>query len=329
MDTSFPEGESAALSLALQAPREFTLALRRPPWAGEGFKVNVNGEEIAELPKPGSYVELKRTWKDGDRVSLVLPKTLRLERLPDNTNRAAILWGPLVLAGDLGPESILRGRNRNPNAAPVFVAAGLPVADWLTPVPDKPGHFRSREVGRESDVDLLPFYQLHRRSYAVYWDLFTPAEWEKKAAEIAAERERQHKLELATVGFAQPGEMQPERDFNMQGEETSTDRVMGRPARRGRKWFSFDLPVDPSHPMGLVVSYYSDEWRKRTFNILVEGQKVGEQSIEKGGPVRFFDVQYAVPAALVQGKQKVTVRFEATNTNEIAAVFGIRMIRTD
>ena len=41
----------------------------------------------------------------------------------------------------------------------------------------------------------------------------------------------------------------------------------------------------------------------------------------------FFDAEYAIPAALVKGKQKVTVRFQATNGNEIAAVFGIRMIR--
>ena len=123
--------------------------------------------------------------------------------------------------------------------------------------------------------------------------------------------------------------MQPERDFNMQGEDTSTDRVMGRASRRGAKWFSFDLPVDPSHPTALVVTYYSDEWRKRTFDVLVEGQKVGDQIIEKGGPVRFFDVEYAIPSNLVQGKQKVTARFQATNGNEIAAVFGLRIIRAD
>src|SRR2546430_11813546 len=33
-----------------------------------------------------------------------LPKTLRTEPLPDNPNRLALMWGPLVLAGDLGQE---------------------------------------------------------------------------------------------------------------------------------------------------------------------------------------------------------------------------------
>jgi uncharacterized protein len=203
------------------------------------------------------------------------------------------------------------------------------VAEWLKPVSGKPGSFRTEGVGRDQDVDLAPFYRLHRRTYAVYWDLFTPKEWEKKSAELAAERERQRKLELATVGFAQPGEMQPERDFNMQGEDTSADRVMGRPCRRGRKWFSFDLPVEAGRPMALVVTYYSDEWRKRTFDILVEGQRVGDQVIEKGGSPRFFDVEYAVPAAATGDKKKVTVRFQATHGNEIAGVFGLRMIRAD
>ena len=64
--------------------------------------------------------------------------------------------------------------------------------------------------------------------------------------------------------------------------------------------------------------------------ILVDGQRVGEQTVEKNGAVpHFFDVEYAIPAASVKDKQKVSVRFQATNGNEIAAVFGIRMIRAD
>jgi hypothetical protein len=51
--------------------------------------------------------------------------------------------------------------------------------------------------------------------------------------------------------------------------------------------------------------------------------------IEKGGALRYFDVEYPVPAELVKGKKSVTVRFEATQGNEIGAVFGIRMIRAD
>lgn len=347
METDFPEGASATLQLTVAAPREFTLALRRPFWAGAGFSVRVNGEEIAParpvaagsaaggsrrgdppaVPPTSSFVELKRTWKTGDTIAVTLPKTLRLEPLPDNPRRVAVLWGPLVLAGDLGPED--GGPKSTLDDVPVFVAAERPVADWLKPMPGQPGHFRTEGVGKDREVDFVPFYRLHRRTYGIYWDVFTPQEFEQRAAELAAQREKQRKLAAATVGYAQPGEMQAERDANLQGESTEPVRVLGRPGRRGTKWFSFDLPVDPAHPLALVVTYNHDEWQQRTFDILVDGTRVGQQTIERRGPMRFFDVEYAVPAEAVRGKQKVTVKFQATGGNEIGAVYGLRMIRAD
>jgi hypothetical protein len=347
METDFPAGESATLRLAVASPRQLTIALRRPFWVGEKFSVKVNGQAVApELlggagaeggnrrggagptPATSSYVELKRTWKDGDTITLTLPKTLRLEPLPDNPRRVAMLWGPLVLAGDLGAEDGPR-RGGNQDAVPVFVSAERPVAEWLKPVPNQLGNFRTDGVGRATDVDFVPFYRLHRHTYAIYWDLFTPQEWDQRAAEIAAQSDRQRKLEAATVGFVQPGEMQAERDANMQGEDTEPIRLQSRPGRRGGKWFSFDLPVDPAHPLALVVTYNHDEWQERRFEVLVEGARVGEQTIDRRGPMRFFDVEYAVPAEAVKGKQKVTVKFQAGNGSEIGAVFGIRVIRTD
>jgi DUF1680 family protein len=333
LDTDFPEGESATLKLTLKSPRQFTLALRRPSWAGAAFMVKINGQPVKDLETPGSYIELSRRWKTGDTVAVTLPKTLRLEPLPDRNRVAAIMWGPLVLAGDLGPENRTGGGFPQPVSVPVLVAAERPLTDWLKPVSGKPGAFRSDGVGRDSDVDLVPFYRLHRRTYCVYWNLFTPAEWEKEAAEIAAERERQRKRDAATVSFAQPGETQPERDYTPQGEETSTVRVAGRPGRRAKKWFSLDLAVDPAHPMAMIVTYHSEERQARTFDILVDGERIGEQALERYPPGsssgRFFDVEYAIPSNIVKDKRKVSVRFQAKGGNETAAVFAVRMVRAD
>ncbi len=341
MDTDFPEGESATLKLSMQSPKQLTLALRRPYWAGAGFSVKINGQAVGDLPPPDSYVELKRLWKNGDTISLVLPKTLREEPLPDNPRRVALMWGPLVLAGDLGTARFGGGRRgRGSGAAstatqpgvPVFVAVDKPVADWLKPASDKPGTFRTDGVGRSKDVDFMPFYQLHRHTYGVYWDLFTPQQWEQKSNAYTAEQEKQQKLKEATVAFVQPGEMQPETDFNFQGEGSTAVRVMERAARRGTKWFSFDLPVEQDHPMTLIATYNSGERKECTFDILVDGKKVGEQKIERITPeqdARFFDVEYKIPAETLAGKAKVTVRFEAVSGTEIAAVCGLRMIRAD
>jgi DUF1680 family protein len=79
METNFPEGDSATLKLTVDRPKSFTISVRRPSWAESGFQLKVNGKLMASDSKPGSYVDIRQTWKTGDTVSLVLPKTLRIE----------------------------------------------------------------------------------------------------------------------------------------------------------------------------------------------------------------------------------------------------------
>jgi hypothetical protein len=372
MDTDFPMGESATLTMSLASPKQLTLALRRPFWAGEGFSVWINGRAFDTSdtdPRPpregrqdapddprglrrydsdylaSAYVEIDRQWRNGDTVQIALPKTLRLEPVPDNPRRASIMWGPLVLAGDLGPEPERRRSEGDgdeqhvPPKVPVFVAADRPVAEWLKPVAGSPGTFRSDGVGREPDesgrtvdVTFVPMYALHRRLYSTYWDFFTPAEWAEEKAEYAAAAERVRRLEAATVAYLEPGEAVFDRPFNFQGGEDSVpQRILGRPGRRGGSWFSYDVPVQADHPMTMILTFYSLDRRgtPASFDILIDGQVIATQDVDRSEPPRFFDLEYEIPARLVAGKESVTVRFEAAEGSQIATVFGIRMIRGD
>jgi len=331
-DTDFPEGESATLKVTAKAPKAFTLSLRRPSWAGNGFAVAVNGAPVPNLPAAGSYVDVKRTWKTGDVVSLVLPKALRLEPLRDNTRMAAVMWGPLVLAGDLGPAPE-RVESDPPQPVgprppvPLLVAAGRPVTDWLKPEAAQAGAFRSEGVGKDSDVAFVPFYRLHRRTYSAYWDIVTPSEYETRVTERAAEQERLRKLEAATVAAVPIGDAEAEKAFKQQGEVTNIVRADGRPGRRAAKWFSYEVPVDSARPSALVVTYNSDTRQRRVFEIFADGQRVGQQTIERSSVSRFFDVEYHLGPDLTRGKDKVVVRFEAASGSEVAPVFGIRIVR--
>ena len=145
---------------------------------------------------------------------------------------------------------------------PVLVAAERPVGEWVKSVPKSPGTFRTEGAGRERDVELVPFYRLHRRTYAAYWDLFTPAEYEAHTAALAAEAARLGRLEAATVAFIEPGNRERDQAFNQQGENTSVARVEGRTGRGGRGWFSYDLPLD-STPARASASRRSREARSR------------------------------------------------------------------
>ena len=175
MDTNFPEGDSATLKLTVAKPRKFVLAVRRPVWAGDGFTRKVNGNPVKPTSGPGSYVELDRTWKTGDTVSIHLPRTLHVEGLADDRNRAALMWGPLVLAGDMGPE---QRRSWPTEPVPSLITDNRPIGEWLEPVPQQTGSFRTEGVGRliggpQQEIGLVPFYRLHRRTYSIYWDLYT------------------------------------------------------------------------------------------------------------------------------------------------------------
>lgn len=365
METGFPDGDTAKIALTLPAPKAFTLAVRRPAWAGDNFSVKVNGAAI-ELPPfaslrggaaagranaPGNegqfaqesaYVEINRTWKTGDVVELALPKSLHFEATPDNKNVAAVMWGPLVLVGNLGPRREPRRGEDTPDSqlvAPVLVGADKVITDWITPDGTKAGHFVVKGLAKNpaqptvpGDVSLQPFYRTHRRTYSVYFDVLNPAEFDAKAAAIAAERERIKKLEAATVGFVQPGEMQPERDYNYQSnpEQRQIGRAAGRPNRGGTGAFSFDMPVDATKPMSLVVTFYNELGLAPTagnFDILVDGTSIAKFSPNQTA-TGFWDATYAIPANLIAGKTKVTVKFQANGNGRIAPVFGVRTVRS-
>jgi len=360
METGFPDGDTAAMTVRLPEPREFTLAVRRPHWAGDGFRVRVNGREIGQPPlarlragtaggrnlpnedthrDAGSFVALARVWRSGDRIELDLPKSLRLEPVPDNPSVAAIVWGPLVLAGHMGPRR--EGRAQAERAAvPVFVVGERPVAEWVSPAGARHGDFLARQAARApaapaapTDVALTPFHRTHRRSYSVYFDVIGPAEFEARVAALAAERERVARLEAATIAFVRPGTPESESPYGYRSEpaDRPVQRGGGRTARAGPGWFSYELPVEPGD-LALVITYRNEPGvppPPSDFEILVGGAPLGRFSPDAGAG-EFYDARYHLPANLTRGKDRVTVRFQAIGTGttaRIAPVFGVRVIR--
>ena len=97
-ETDFPAEETTVLTIRAQNPVETTVYLRYPSWS-KGVKVFVNGKKIAVKQKPGSYIAITRLWKDGDRITADYPMCLRVETTPDNPQKGALVYGPVVLAG--------------------------------------------------------------------------------------------------------------------------------------------------------------------------------------------------------------------------------------
>jgi DUF1680 family protein len=94
---TYPDEARIQLDFTLSKAREFTLCLRIPAWA-EGASISLNGKRILAPAIPGTFAELRRKWKTGDRVELEFPMKVRLEALDSrHGDLVALVSGPLVL----------------------------------------------------------------------------------------------------------------------------------------------------------------------------------------------------------------------------------------
>jgi hypothetical protein len=309
--TRFPDEPSTVLTIMCEEPVEVSLCIRHPYWIEKGMTVAVNSQPVSLMSTPSSYAVLRRTWQDGDRVEVKLPMSLHLESMPDNPDRVAVLYGPIVLAGDLAPVDDLAATR--PDFVPVLLTGGRPVYEWMEPVSDQPCVFRTQDVGRPHDVTMKPFFRTHDRRYSIFWDLFTEDHWQAKQAEYQAELERRRRMEAATVDYLQPGEMQPERDHNLRGQRTEAGDALGRRWRHAVDggWFAFTMEVLPDEPMQLACTFWGSDAGGRTFDILIDEEKLVTQTLEHNKPGAFYDEIYAIPTSLTEGKSQVTVTFQA------------------
>jgi len=177
-DTKFPDDAGTAFTLRLERPVQMAVRLRVPAWVESDGAVRVNGTRLDAFASPGSYLTLTREWRDGDRVEMDLPMRLHIEAMPDDPHEVAVLYGPLVLAGDLGGEGLKPELIVGPNApemkrvpkidVPVLRAAGADPDSWIEHG-DKPMMFRTR--GQQKDVALAPLNSLFEKRYTVYWQM--------------------------------------------------------------------------------------------------------------------------------------------------------------
>ena len=173
--TNFPENDRTTLIVHETSATPWIMRLRIPAWTSDRNVVSVNGHALDVAGAPGSYLNIDRRWKAGDRVELTLPMRLTAEPLPDAPTQQAFLYGPIVLAGQfpLGTLDFDLQHNQGPEiqeAASVVVPAlqskGLPVEKWIQPIPGKALTFRV--TGQEEEITLKPLNQSWER-FAVYW----------------------------------------------------------------------------------------------------------------------------------------------------------------
>lgn len=190
LDTAYPRDGAVRLVVAGGGPARATVRVRCPGWAAGPLALSVNGARIGAGGSPGSYASVTRDWVKGDVLSFVVAMAVRTEALPDNPRKVAFLYGPAVLAGDLGPgpgaSSYARDQRDNLGAPPVPVPAlvlgAVPPEAALVRSPDGSLVFHTEGFERPRGLTLRPFWEIGHDRYTVYWDLEAGQDWRYRDA---------------------------------------------------------------------------------------------------------------------------------------------------
>jgi len=322
-ESNLPANDKINFTINTLKPVTLAIRIRKPHWALNPA-ININGEPQQITADAQGYFVLNRKWKNNDKITFTTPENLYTEAMPDNANRRAIFYGPVLLAGILG--------NTEPDplkGVPVFVTSETNPNNWLQMVDKNQFSFRTVNVSKPEEVKLIPFNQTKDEYYSVYWDVFTPELWAVQQKAYDGQKKKQQELEARTTDLLRMGEMQPERDHNFSGENaiTGEDHQKKWRSTENGGYLLYEMKVDVNAQNTLINTYWDMDNRGRVFDILIDGVKLSTEDLNKYKESRFYDISYTIPIELTKGKQKVTVKLLPKQGNSAGPVYGSRMVK--
>ena len=360
-ETQFPFEPKTTLTIGKSG--HYTIAVRHPAWAAEGYQIKVNGQVFssitAEKGTP-TYIPVTRKWKKGDRIEITLPMALRYEECPNYADYIAFKYGPILLAAQTSPEGEKlqneyagagrmdhapgsMGTSKNLLSAPLLIGSRADVLSRITPQDLSKLTF-TIDASREgvetyhwSTLTLQPFYQIHHARYSCYWYQQTP---EGFAASTMAQTEAANEALVArTLDFVVPGEQQSEAgheyNYSTNSGKGSYNGESYRDAQAGG-YVQYTLFNAKGEADGLAVMCRftrADKGRKAA--LLVDGEKIADVVIPDQVPNAengFFNVEYPIPAALLkdaqgQAKRQFAVRLAATEGTLNPGLYYLRLVK--
>ncbi len=337
----FPDEARTELLVEGDAAQHFTLALRRPEWMNGGVPaVTVNGEAVSPDTTTAGYLTLTREWAPGDRLMLKLPMSTYLEGLPDGSDYYAVLYGPLVMAAETGTEDlaglvaddsrmghVAAGPTVPLGEAPVLLGDPATLADSFRLSGSGPLALIAPGViypESASGLVLKPFFRVHDARYMVYWRVTTRedlAAWQdfQQEQETAARA-----LEALTIDRVSPGEQQPEVEHGYAGQDARSGTREDRHFRSSRDYFAYTLSDPSGAAERLQLTYFGGE-KGRTFDILLNGEKLATVELEDDLAPVFYTRDYTLPKGVSRG-EKLEVRFVAHPDSATASIFDVRLL---
>ena len=309
-ETGFPESPGTRLIIQAKKPVTFALKIRVPKWSDHGVGVSINGKETQVTSSPGSYLILERSWRNGDRIDVKFQMSLHLDPMPDDPTIAAIMYGPIVLAGKLdegGLADSLRygpmGPQLPPVLAPIFVTNGGTLDSWIERVPGNRLKFRTKGIGTPRDVELVPLKDIADERYAVYWNFFTKPAWEEARRE--SERLAGKRLDTFVIG-----DQISETAHNLVGNEILRGSDAGKPWVSTKDWFNLSMKVLIDRPVDLRLTYAKGD-TGRAYAIAIDDIPVHVKPATKELADGTVEEVYQIPLTMTHGRRTSLVSFQS------------------
>jgi len=165
-ETAYPYDSQIRLDVTASTPAEFSVFLRIPAWA-RGASLTTNGMRDSRHLEAGTFAEIRRQWKNGDRIELDLPFATRLQAVDaQHPDVMALVTGPLVLMALRDGDAALEPVSRN-----ALLAADQTTAqahEWIAGSENRPGLGSGANALR-----LRPFVDLGDAPYTTYLTVVT------------------------------------------------------------------------------------------------------------------------------------------------------------
>lgn len=310
--TDFPYQNQSDLRVETDKPQALSIHIRYPKWT-DNLTVLVNGKAQPVAGKQGSYVAVRRTWKSGDRIAVRFTTSTRLEQLPDGSNWAAFVNGPIVLAAKTSTKDLTglfaddsrMGHETKGKLYPItnaYALVGDP-ATYLTKL--KPA---DRLRFRLDSLTLQPFYEVHDARYQMYFQTFSQAAFDAQKAQLQQQEAAALALDANTVDKVNCGEQQPEVDHQYKGEQSDSGYDDEQFWRRTRSSISYQLQNKNGAGKYIAIKAL-DAIKPENARFLINGQPAEIVSVD-GKTIRLrADDQPLLTLTILTANEPRTPRF--------------------
>lgn len=343
-ETDFPNDDTAVLNFKEAAGEELDLNIRVPYWIDGELTVIVNNKEIYKKADKG-YISINRKWIKEDRVEIKLPMNIHVYSSKEDKNKIAFMYGPILLAGALGrenfPESDILEDHLKLNhyqgiAVPTLVSDETDMVNLIKPLDINKLIFETDSIGQPGCVKnrLIPFYQIHHQRYTIYWTKMNEKQY--KSTDITS-FDYQERLEGITIDSVNPNEQQSEIEHkyfsNNSKSDYSSECEKGWRECIGEGSFGYEMKIDDSRDMYLCITYWGSDRAEfiqgktyeRKFNIYLNDDFVIKEILDENKPYSLFNKFYKIPQTIIEGKDKILVRFTSESERIAGRIFGIRI----